>query len=199
MESDSKVCKYLKNGKAIAIGERIGKLFVMKFKVKTEEDIKKQDEVAQAHISSSSLNLWHQKLAHQNYQTVKQVLNSHDMKLQDKEETFCDACAMGKIPRLPFTSSENKTNRIGDIIHADVCVPLHVKSIGFLLLKDDFSHFRTTYFIAAKADVYTCFKDFLKKTDKHCEKGVKTIRTDNGLEFINEQVSSLLKEYGIQH
>ena len=69
----------------------------------------------------------------------------------------------------------------------------------FLLLKDDFSHFYFVYFLAAKSDVVDCIGPFLKKIEKHCPKGVKTFRSDNGLEFVNSEMTNLLENYGIQH
>ncbi|KMQ86814.1 retrovirus-related pol polyprotein from transposon tnt 1-94 [Lasius niger] len=82
----------------------------------------------------------------------------------------------------------------------------HVKqtiSVGgsryFLLLKDDFSHFRTIYFIAKKAEVKRCIEDFLRKVEKHCPRGVQTLRTDNGLEFINWHIENLIHQFGIRH
>ena len=69
----------------------------------------------------------------------------------------------------------------------------------FLLLKDDFSYFRTLYFIAAKSDMYNCLEDYITKNEKHCPKGIKILRTDNSMEFVNAPVSNLLKNYGIEH
>lgn len=150
-----------------------------------------------------SLNSWHKKMAHQNYPRVKEVLSKFNIDVSNKEEPFCDDCARGKIHRLPFPTSKTRTSRIGEIIHADVCGPFQVPSKRgskyFLLFKDDFSHFRTVYFIASKADVHSCARDFLKKSEKHCPLGVKILRTDNGLEFCNQQMDTLLKEYGVHH
>lgn len=199
--SNKHICRYVKDGKPVVIGERKGSLFVMKFQVieSSESSCFEQALVA----STDALIDWHEKLAHQNYQHVKKVLNNFDIKVKDKSEPFCDACAIGKAHRLPFPHSESKTTRIGEIIHADLCGPMHVKSLKgskyFLLLKDDFSRFRTAYFITYKSSVYSCLEDYIKKIEKHCPNGIKILRTDNGLEFANQQVSELLQKFGIQH
>lgn len=207
LESDKSMCKFIKGDNIIAIGERSReqKLFTMKFKVITPSNLHEngnKKEVEAATITES-IDTWHQKLAHQNLTRVKQVLKDFNIKTNGEEHTFCDACAVGKIHRLPFPKSNTKTDRIGEIIHADVCGPMQVKTMRcsryFLLLKDDFSHFRHIYFLAAKSDVYECLKEYITKTEKHCPRGIKILRTDNGLEFLNKEVGVLLKEYGIQH
>lgn len=191
-------CRLVKGERTVAVGVRRNKLYIMQFKV-AETESTSHASVAER----ETLRNWHEKLAHQNYRHVKKVLNQFQIKTKDKEEPFCDACAKGKIHRLPFPKSTTRTESIGEIIHADLCGPMQVNSIGgsryFLLLKDDFSHFRTVYFMKNKAETELCIDDFLRKAEKHCAGGVKVLRTDNGLEFINKTVKKLTHEYGIRH
>ncbi|CAB0042859.1 unnamed protein product, partial [Trichogramma brassicae] len=65
--------------------------------------------------------------------------------------------------------------------------------------KDDYSHFRSVYFLNLKSDAKRCIKDFVLKSEKHCPKGIKTMRTDNGLEFVCKDVQELLSEHDITH
>lgn len=60
----------------------------------------------------------------------------------------------------------------------------------FLRIKDDFSHYRTVFFLNAKSDTLQCLQDYVKKSEKHCPEGVKIFRTDNGLEFVSEEVTA---------
>lgn len=168
----------------------------MKFQVvipnKNSSQHNQQDVLITA---TDTLMTWHEKMAHQNLRHVKQVLQQFQMKIKDTNESFCEACAVGKIHRLPFPSSTSETKEIDEIIHADVCGPMQTASIGgsryFLLFKDDFSHFRTIYFITEKSEVKRCIEDFFKKTEKQCQRGVRILRTDNGLEFINQGIEDL--------
>lgn len=58
--------------------------------------------------------------------------------------------------RLSFPESNIEAKDIGEIIHADLYDPMPTKSLGdsryYLLLKDDFSHYRTVYFIESKTE-----------------------------------------------
>ena len=60
----------MKNGNIVAVGERKkGKLFIMKFKVITNEH--------QANMGvCNSLFFWHKRMAHQNVDQVKETLRS---------------------------------------------------------------------------------------------------------------------------
>lgn len=173
LSSDHQVCKFTKGDKTIIIGERSGNLFVMKIRIE-----KPSHENRAMVAQTDSLSTWHEKFAHQNYKTVKEVLHQQNITVKDTAEPFCDACAIGKTHRLPFPASVSKSTFIGEIVHPDLG-PMQEKSIKgskyFLLLKDDFSHYRTLYFIAAKSDVHSCLEDYVKKTEKHCPKGIKIL------------------------
>jgi hypothetical protein len=41
--------------------------------------------------------------------------------------------------------------------------------------------------------------DYIKKAGKQCPNGVRTLRTDNGLEFANREMQELTHQYGIRH
>ncbi|KMQ90225.1 retrovirus-related pol polyprotein from transposon tnt 1-94 [Lasius niger] len=110
---------------------------------------------------------------------------------------------MGKLHRLPFPHDTSKTRSIGEIVHADLCGPMPTKSFGgskyYLLLKDDYSHYREVCFIESKTETTDCVEKFLKKAEKQCPKGVRVLRTDNGLEFVNSEMKELTSRLGIRH
>lgn len=102
--------------------------------------------------------------------------------------------------RLPFPDSKSRTHAIDELIHVDLCGPMETRSIGesryYLLLKGDYSYFQTVYFIENKA---RCVENFIKRTEKQCPRGVKILRTDNGLEFVNREMQKLTHQHGIRH
>lgn len=80
---------------------------------------------------------------------------------------------------------------------------MEIHSIGnsryFLLYKDNFSNFRKIYFIKKKSEVKSCFKTFIKRVENETGKKIKTLRTDNGLEFITIEIRNKTEENGIRH
>lgn len=158
--SDKSTCKFIKQGIIVAVGERQDKLFEMKFRVITEKE-------SEANVAThDSLRTWHERLAHQNVAQVKKILKESNIIINDPDFR-CENCIMGKMHRLPFPKSESRSKRAGELVHMDLCGPMQENSLGgaryFLQLKDDYSHWRTIYFIKQKSETSRCIEDFLQK------------------------------------
>lgn len=183
-----------KKGQTCARATRDGKLYKMNFQTCGYANA--------AVVQKKSLKVWHEKLAHQNIRQVKRMLNKNNIKYDETEEFTCEPCIKGKQHRLPFGTSSSKTSKTCEIIHADVCGPMEESSLGgsryFLLIKDDYSHYKSVYFMKHKSEVKQHLKYFLLSSKKETGNEVKILRSDNGLEFDNQEVKSLLKEKGIR-
>lgn len=200
MYSNKNICKFIRDGKFEALGYRNGNLFEMKMKV-----LMKHDTNFVANSNGESLEIWHQRLVHQNIKHVKEILQLNTINHKENNDDInkiCEGCCLGKQHRMPFTSSTNRATSVGELIHADICGPMEHLSIGgskyFLLLKDDFSRFKWVYFLQHKNDVGEKIKEFvylMKNQNVH----IKIFRSDNGLEFINKNVEQFLKNNGIIH
>lgn len=116
-------------------------------------------------------------MAHQNVIQVKKILNESKTVFQD-QNFRCEDCILGKMHRLPFPKSDSKSGRVGELVHADLYGPMQENSLGgaryFLLLKDDYSHWRVSYFIKQKSEMTHCLEDFFRKIDKHLERELNT-------------------------
>ena len=174
----------------------------MKFQINLSHSDHRANEASEM-VATGTLEDWHQKLVHQHYARVKHILATQDIKIKNSSGNFCKDCAIGKAHRLPFPKSETSTTRIGQLIHMDLCGPMQVNLLSgsryFFLLKDDYSHLRTVYFLSKKSQVIEYLTIYVKKTEKHCPQGITTMRSDHGLEFINKQVADLLNSFGIKH
>lgn len=211
MVSDNNMCKFVKNNNIVAIAKREDRMFKMCFD-KTQGKPEEKLDLALTGVTSNSsgnycqnncdLYEFHKKFAHQHFTHVKSVLSQNNINVSCMKNHFCVACLEGKQCRKSHSASTTKTKSIGELIHADLCGPLEEVSLGgskyFLLLKDDFSHYRTVFFLREKNQVFSKLKIFLAKI-KNQGIIVKTIRTDNGSEFVNKDVKNLFNEYGIVH
>lgn len=68
-----------------------------------------------------------------------------------------------------------------------------------MLLKDDFSGYRFVYFLKNKSETKERIENFITLVEKQTGNKVLTLRTDNGLEFINLELKELLEKKGIRH
>lgn len=185
-----------KNGNVRAIAKRHCKFFKMFFKSNL------QSEISSCNFAES-LNDWHCKLVHVNFDRVKSILKKNNISYNEDNKVVCENCLLGKQHRLSFTNSESKTEKIGQLIHADLCGPFEVESIGgtkyYLLIKDDYSNYRVVYFLKYKSEAKQKINHFINFLETQTGNKVMSLRTDNGLEFINNDLEKLLSQHGIKH
>ncbi|KRZ24439.1 Retrovirus-related Pol polyprotein from transposon TNT 1-94 [Trichinella pseudospiralis] len=159
------------------------------------------EKPAYVHVSTAnaSLQLWHERLCHQNKRHVQQVLNNHSIKVHAQEQ-FCTGCVLGKHHRESFQSRKYRPRAPGKLIHADLCALMHVTSLGgskyFLVFKDDFSRYRRVFFLKRKNDVTQCLETFLNES-RTAGNTVECILRDGELEFNNADVKDILQRRGV--
>jgi transposase InsO family protein len=185
--------------------ERVGRtLYLLNISVMTN------DLASIARPIESSIQEWHQRLAHLGYRTIIKMAESgavDGLNLQPGTQpplARCHECAVGKMKRLVFlNSSTPKATRIGSLIHSDVCGLMQVSSIGgalyYVLFEDDSSGFRVVRFIKQKSEVATCFKDFVSLLHAQTGQLVSVLRSDNGGEYENHELQAWLRKKGIRH
>lgn len=150
---------------------------------------------------------WHNRFGHLNFQSLKQISEKnlvHGFKIDNMPtEINCDTCNQAKLCALPFPQKANRvTERVLELIHTDVCGPMNVKSPGgnryFVTFIDDFSRKIYVYFMRAKSEVFEKFNLF--KSYVECQTGqkIKTLRSDNGKEYINNDFINCLNKCGIK-
>lgn len=194
---DKDRCELVKNGNVIVTGERNCSLYKLLIKPIRPDD---PAVVCVAH-KVEMLQVWHERLGHQNRKYVEKFLKARGIKYIT-DNYFCEGCAMGKLHRLSFGSRLDSTDKPGDRVHADVCGPMEMSSFSgcrfYVLFKDDYSKYRYIYFLRQKSEVCCRLKQFLAeaKTMGHV---VKELLTDGGGEFNNRDVKTVVHEYGINH
>lgn len=202
-KSDKRECRFIKGRKTIAIGERKDKLYEMKLQViESENAFSTRTDKDIPHGTISDLQLWHERLAHQNFKRIKEILSKRGVMIKENS-SFCEACARGKAHKKSFPTSITKTKGIAELIHADLCGPMEMNSIGgsryFLLFKDDFSGYQKIYFLKSKNEVFNHFRNYVKRVYLETGRKINTLRTDNGLEFVNSEMKTFMKDEGIEH
>lgn len=128
-----------------------------------------------------------------------EIVNGIDF--SDEKNFFCEECQYGKMKRTSHPSSEIRNAKNGQYIHADLCGPMEETGIGgaryFFLLKDEASSFRYVYLIKQKSNVFEILKEFLPLVKNVTGNNMKHFRSDNGGEFINNDVMKLLSTNGV--
>ncbi|GLI62156.1 hypothetical protein VaNZ11_004728 [Volvox africanus] len=155
--------------------------------------------------------LWHKRYGHLGFDALAKAASS-DMvtgfgaSVDDvvaAKGQFCKPCAEGKQTRQPHPSTGNVTSKRLDMVHMDLCGPLPVKSWNnakyWVTFYDDCTKFSEVRCITDKTVVPETVKEVIKLWERQTGDKVRRIHTDRGLEYVNEELASTLRDMGIFH
>ncbi|GKC64191.1 retrovirus-related pol polyprotein from transposon TNT 1-94 [Tanacetum coccineum] len=152
--------------------------------------------------------LWHRRLSHLNFGAINHLAR-HGLvrglpKLKFEKDHLCSACAMDKSKKKPYTPKSEDTNQEKlYLLHMDVCGPMRVASINgkkyILVIVDDYSRFIWVKFLRSKDEAPDFIIKFLKMIQVRLKVIVRRIRTDNGTEFVNQNLCEYYEKVGISH
>ena len=198
-----KCCIWDENGKLRGMGSLADKLYQLDCQV-----VPTADTGYASVASSQGSDLWHQRLGHVHEPRLKKCVESESVQGIDikkmTELSFCEGCLAGKMCRKPFPAvGEIRSTRRLQLVHSDVCGPMHTPSIGgakyFVTFIDDYTRCCAVYFMKHKSEVFDKFIEFEASVTNDVCKAIGTLRTDNGGEYLSTELQNYLKEKGIRH
>ena len=152
----------------------------------------------------SDKNIWHLRYGHLSINGLQLLENKSMVIGLPKIDSidFCEGCVYGKQSRPSFpVGNSMRAAACLDLIHADLCGPMSVNSIGgsryFLLFIDDYSRMSWVYFLKNKSEAFEYFKKFKSFVEKQSGRYIKALRTDRGGEFMSTEFINFCDEYGI--
>ena len=149
-----------------------------------------------------SSNLWHARLGHLNYATLK-YMTSHDyFNCKHDYVNKCEICAQAKITRKPFPKA-NRETQILDLVHTDICELNGKLTRGgkryFITFIDDCSRYIYVHLLRTKDEAFEAFKEFKAKVENQKERKIKVLRSDRGGEYFPDEFNKYCEEHGIIH
>ncbi|GKB38406.1 retrovirus-related pol polyprotein from transposon TNT 1-94, partial [Tanacetum coccineum] len=162
-------------------------------------------------LSKASKNkswLWHRRLNHLNFGTLNDLARKDLVRglprLKFEKDHLCSACQLGKSRKA--THKPKTINTITEVLHTlhmDLCGPLRVQSINgkkyILVIVDDYSRFTWVKFLRSKDETPAFVTNLLKQLQVGLNKTVWFVRTDNGTEFVNKDLTDFYESVGITH
>jgi GAG-pre-integrase domain len=119
---------------------------------------------------------WHRRLAHTGLQALENLSKGSTLEnvLFDEKSIQqvknCVVCAQGKQSRNKFVQSQTRTEKVLELIYADLMGPMENESLGgkkyVLTFIDDFSRKVFVYFLAKKSECFHKFVEFKKPNRK---------------------------------
>ncbi|MBW0553543.1 hypothetical protein O181_093258 [Austropuccinia psidii MF-1] len=158
-------------------------------------------------ISSDLNTLWHCCMGHLSIRNIKRLLqfNTADgiPNFNFENIRICHPCSISKDEHCPFKSpSQGHINAPGDLVAADLIGPLP-ESIDnkkyALMIQDSFSRMTAVIPLNDKMEAKQQIQFWILRFNNATDFKIKSIRTDNGMEFCNHFLRNFLKEEGITH
>ena len=162
--------------------------------------------VGEANVTNSRGNrsmLWHLRMRHISEKGLRE-LQKQGVFEDDHIGAlgFCEDCIIGKSSRLRFETAAHTTKEKLGYIHSDLWGSAQVNSLGgcryFLTFIDDFSRMVWVFALKSKDEVLEKFKNWKTFVENQTGLKVKTLRTDNGLEYCNKLFEEFCEKNGIQ-
>ncbi|CAN1226049.1 Retrovirus-related Pol polyprotein from transposon RE2 [Linum grandiflorum] len=144
--------------------------------------------------SLCNFDLWHFRLGH----SALPVPSS--LKPRCSSDFHCQICPLAKLKRLPFPSSSSHSASVFELLHVVIWGPYSVPTIDnhryFLTIVDDHSRFTWVCLLTSKSAARQSLINFCLEVLTQYDTSIKTIRTDNGLEF---SIPQFYASKGITH
>jgi transposase InsO family protein len=150
--------------------------------------------------------LWHRRLAHVGMKNLHKLLKGeHILGLTNvhfEKDRVCRAMPSREASWSPPSTQKIMTlERPLELLHMDLFGPIAYISIGgskyYLVIVDDYSRFIWVFFLQEKSQTQDTLKGFLRWAQNEIGLRIKKIRSDNGTEFKNSQITCFLEEEGI--
>ena len=146
---------------------------------------------------TTTIDTWHKRLGHASGDKLTHI----DFLRNSTFDQVCDSCSKAKHTKLPFPSSNIKTNDCFELIHCDIWgkyrVPSSSKATYFLTIVDDFSRSVWVFLLKFKHEASNCLINFHTMVKTQFGKPIKRIRSDNGGEFTSNEMKEFYNNHGI--
>ena len=159
-------------------GMYVGKGYVSDglFKLNVMAIINKNNQSSVYLLESS--NLWHGRLGHINYNTLRRLINlDHIPSFQIDSKHKCEICVETKLTRSSFQTIERNMEPL-ELIHSDVCDLKFVQIRGGNTFIDNTIKYYYVYLLKCKDETLEKFIIYKNEVENHSNKKIKVIRSD---------------------
>lgn len=195
-ESKEGILLAKEEARTIMVGKRHEKLYLLQGKPEIGQSLT-------AERKNDDTILWHRRLGHISQKNMEILVKKGflDRKKISALE-MCEDCVYGKARRVSFVLATHGTKDKLDYVHSDLwgapSVPLSLgKCQYFITFIDDYSRKTWVYFLKHKDEAFGAFVEWSVMVENQAERKIKILRTDNGLEFCNNQFNEYCKDRGI--
>ena len=157
-------------------------------------------------VRSISHDTWHQRFAHASDIVLSKLPMCSNPQItlpyKREDEHVCPGCALGKQTQKPFHPNPKRATKIGELTHSDL---LEMPSLSYHKFKwimtflDDYSSAASIVLLRNKTEATKHLKSYVTKIEASNNVKCQRFRTDNGGEYMSNELKDFLIERGIVH
>ncbi|WVY93382.1 hypothetical protein V8G54_032470 [Vigna mungo] len=155
-----------------------------------------------AHVGviMKSPSLLHAQLGHPSLAKLQQLVPS----LSKLSNLSCESCQLGKHTRSSFPRSvSQRATSPFSLVHYDIWGPSRVKStLGFqyfVTFIDDYSRCTWLFLMKNRSELFSIFQSFFNEIKTQFGVSIRTLRSDNGREYLSQQFQHFMASHCILH
>ncbi|KAJ0492733.1 putative RNA-directed DNA polymerase [Helianthus annuus] len=196
IESDKVVLT--KNGMYVSKGYALNGMFKLNVIVVNAMN---ENVISSTYLIESS-NLWHGRLGHVNYNSIRRLIKLDCIPTFDIDSTNkCETCVEAKQTKSSFKKVERITEPL-EMIHTDVCdlkaIPTRGGNRYFITFIDDSTRYCYVYLLKSKDEAIDKFILFKAEVENQLNRKIKVVRSDRGGEYVSPFIDICAKS-GIIH
>lgn len=153
--------------------------------------------------SITPLSVWHRRLGHLAYGSLRTYLNRLNYEfVDDCTDNHCEACKLVKARKKPNRGGTTKHPEAPfETIHTDL-VPITVEGFQkeryYVTITDGYTRWMEVYTVKRKSEWLRCLEEYASWVSTHFGRAIKIIRTDYGSELRGKEADAWFLEHGIQ-
>ena len=150
--------------------------------------------------------LWHGRLGHVNFHSVKLLPEKglvEGVPAIEHPYQICRNCLVAKQTRTSYPRVARwRAQKKLELVHVDLCGPITPSTAGgnryFMLLIDDYTRWTYVYVLKTKDQALGVFVKFRAEAENITGERIKTLRSDRGGEFLAAAFREECEKAGIQ-
>ena len=127
---------------------------------------------------SNETYLWHLRLGHSNPNRIHGLMKSGILNsLAFEPIPMCESCLEGKMTKRPFKAKGYRATKPLELVHTDVCGPMHVQARGgneyFVTFTDDYSRYGFVYLMRQTSESFDKVREYKVEVEKQLGDHIK--------------------------
>lgn len=155
----------------------------------------KVDAGCSTSCSDNYLLLWHRRLGHPSFAYLRKIMPNLFLNV-DMSCITCEVCVLAKQTKAMYPAKQYVPSHAFNLIHSNIWGLSRVSNINgsrwFILFVDDHIRITWVFLMKHKSDAGGIIRNFITFIQTQFNIVIKTIRTDNGLEYLDKDIQNFL-------